>query len=117
MQKKNNRQNKDIARILILVGAIIALVLSLLRLISVTIYRIDVAVQLPSLVQAGISSNIVSLIISIIISVAILFYSRVSSKNDFVVILILSIIGLIFSMGVGGVLILIGAILGIINSR
>ncbi|VVB78660.1 Uncharacterised protein [uncultured archaeon] len=62
-------------------------------------------------------SSIVGLILSIILIFYLIRISRNPKKGDFIVSLVLGIIGIFLGMGLGGILVLIGGIVGIANSK
>lgn len=76
-------------------------------------------------VQVGIDKiliwSLISSIIGIILSIILLFYTvKIAgdvTKGDFIVTTILGGFGIFFGLGIGGILILIGGIIGIVNSN
>jgi len=65
--------------------------------------------------------SLISSIIGIILSIILIFYTvkiaRDPTKGDFIITTILGGLGIFLGLGIGGILILIGGIIGIVNSN
>jgi formate hydrogenlyase subunit 3/multisubunit Na+/H+ antiporter MnhD subunit len=73
--------------------------------------------QFFQIVEFSLTWTLIASIIGIILSIICIFYlnrlKKSQSKNNYIALLVLGIIGMPLGMGIGGILVLIGGIMGI----
>ena len=109
-----------ISSILILVGIIIGVVQSILGILEYFIFKTglfnidEMFGEMFPTIGAVLLWSLISSIIGLVISLILFFYLKKIKKNplkgDFVAVLILGLFGIFFGMGIGGIIVLTGAI-------
>lgn len=116
----------DTCFILILIGLILGFFISLIGIVQFFIFSSINQTFIKELYnsfgmdhQAMMIWNLISSIIGLFLSLVTIIYTikinKKPTKTDYIAIIVIGAIGLVFGMGVGGALILIGGIVGVIN--
>ncbi|MBU0760576.1 MAG: hypothetical protein KJ600_06425 [Nanoarchaeota archaeon] len=108
--------------VLVLIGVILGLLLSLMRIVSYFVLkRIDWSVSDSLQMFEGLMLwHLILSITGIILSLVLIFYvvriGKKLTRKDSIVVTVLGGLGIFLGLGIGGVLVLIGGIIGIVKS-
>lgn len=115
------KPNINLPFFLIIIGAFISIFLNILAMLAINFLKNTELLQSIGLTGNTLTMTIVSSIVSIALSIAILVYSikikKAPKKSDFIITLVVGIIGILFGMGIGSLFVIIGSIIGIIKLK